>query len=65
VEEVITVVLVGDGNILLKAPRSNEFDQPILGFVIASKISGADLLVSGDLSMYNLVAVSAAADISL
>jgi hypothetical protein len=32
VEEVITVVLVGDENILLKVSRLNGFDQPILGF---------------------------------
>ena len=31
-EEVITVVLVDDGNILLEVPRSNGFDQPILRF---------------------------------
>ena len=32
VEEVITVVLVGNGNEFLKAPRSNVFDQPIMVF---------------------------------
>ena len=31
-EEVITVVLVGDGNMLLEVPRSNGLDQPILRF---------------------------------
>ena len=32
VQEVIDVVLVGDGNELLEVSRSNAFDQPILGF---------------------------------